>query len=109
MKYLKERETTKREEFAAELANEQVLFEYERPTKVEKIRNDIDRKIHETTKKMRDVREFEDNGYNIPEAEYDKDGKMDQMKQMEKLKARYRRPEHDRNLNQFFGNQEWEV
>lgn len=107
MKYLKEREVKKWNELEADLADERELFEGERLTKVEQMRNEINRTIYESTKQQRSLAEVEYNGYLIPEAEFDSEGKLDQRREMNKLKARYHRQENEKELS--FSTQEWET
>lgn len=107
IKYLKDRELKKWNELEADLADEDELFSGVELSKFEKERHKINRTIYEATKQQRALSEVEYHGYTVPEAEFDKEGKLDQKREMDKLKARYTRHENEKELLSF-GTQEWE-
>lgn len=107
IKYLEKREAQKWNEAGANLADEDELFRDERLTKVERMRNEIDRTIYESTKQQRSLQEVQYNGYLIPEAEVDSEGRLDSRKEIEKLKARYTRAANEKEA-MGYGGHEWE-
>eukprot|EP01127_Copromyxa_protea_P017583 TRINITY_DN5380_c0_g1_i1.p1 TRINITY_DN5380_c0_g1~~TRINITY_DN5380_c0_g1_i1.p1 ORF type:complete len:1028 (-),score=194.31 TRINITY_DN5380_c0_g1_i1:35-3118(-) len=107
MKYLKEREVKKWNELEADLADENELFGNEKLSKVERVKNEIKNTIYEATRQQRQLSSHETHGYLIPEAEFDSEGRLDQRKEMDKLKARYHRQENEKEAS--FGQQEYDT